>query len=48
MINNVPAMINMSYAELMSICDTVHAFMVRDSADFAGFGVDAADITALQ
>jgi len=46
MINNVPAMINMSYAELISICDTVHAFMVRDTADFAGFGVDAADITA--
>jgi len=47
MINNVPAMINMSYAELMSICDTVHAFMVRDMADFAGFGVDAVKISEL-
>ena len=36
---DVVKMINMSYAELISICDTVHAFMVSDSADFAGFEV---------
>ena len=37
---NVTRIINMSYAELISICDTVHAFMVRDSAEFAGYEVN--------
>ena len=36
---DVVKMINMSYAELISICDTVHGFMVRDMAEFAGFEV---------
>ena len=44
--NPTVALINMSYAELITCCDAVQAFMVRDTTEFAGYGVDTADITA--
>jgi len=43
---NLFAQIHMSYPELITCCDSVQSFMVRDTAEFVGFAVDAADITA--
>ena len=37
---NLFAQIHMSYPELITCCDSVQSFMVRDTTEFAGFAVD--------
>jgi len=48
MADSIFAQIHLSYAELITVCDAVHAFMVRDTTEFTGYAVDTADITAFQ
>jgi len=40
------ALINMSYADLIIVCDVIQAFMVRDTTEFAGYGIDSVAISA--
>jgi len=48
MADNGSASINMSYPVLITTCNAIHSFMVRDTTQFTAFGVLTANITAFQ
>ena len=46
MADSIFAQIHLSYAELITVCDAIHLFMVRDTTEFDGFGIESTVIAA--
>jgi hypothetical protein len=48
MADTIIATFNLTYPELITTANAIHTFMLRDTTEFAGFGILALDITAFK